>query len=164
MRNRDIPELTESDVQRFWSKVAIKGPDECWEWTSGKSRDGYGRITLRDSLPYFANRVAYFLSDGGQPGQLMVCHKCNRPSCCNPSHLFLGTQKDNVTDCINKGRRRSDVGEHNPRAKLTLDEVGQIRELYSSGNYTQPTLGKRFNVGRSAIGHIVRNETWRVQV
>lgn len=87
--------------QRFWKKV--HKTDSCWLWTGAKFKSGYGQIddkgkTLR------AHRVSYELRYGVTPGDFHVLHSCDNPPCVNPSHLFLGTVKDNMRDCISKNR------------------------------------------------------------
>jgi len=86
-------------LERFWSKVSIKGDDECWPWTAAPRRkdEGYGAFWLnRRHQP--SNRVAWMLTHGKIEEGLVVCHKCDNPPCCNPSHLFLGTPLDNDRD------------------------------------------------------------------
>lgn len=94
--------------QRFWKKVDVRGPDECWEWQSAKLETGYGLI--RNVHPHkpshlFAHRVSYFLTKG-DPGDLYVRHKCDNPPCVNPLHLELGTHQENLNDVKERGTRR----------------------------------------------------------
>lgn len=74
---------------------------------------------------------------GVDPGPLYVCHKCDNPKCCNPAHLFLGTHRDNMADMTAKGRRlgrhKNNTGTANPRAKLTENDVRDIRVLFAGG-------------------------------
>ena len=89
-------------LERFWSKVE-KG-DFCWNWTSAISRGGYGKFSVARSKWVEAHRVSYLIEHGSIPDEMFVLHKCDNPKCVRPSHLFLGTQEDNVNDCIEKGR------------------------------------------------------------
>lgn len=81
-------------------RVSDKG---CWEYTSGKDRCGYGKFSLGPRR-LGAHKVSYVLHKGDVPEGLVVMHSCDNPGCINPDHLSLGTVKDNVHDCINKGR------------------------------------------------------------
>lgn len=89
-------------LARFWCKVKLAGADECWEWIAGKDKDGYGWFK-RDR----AHRAAWIFFNGRIPEGFLVLHTCDNPPCVNPAHLFLGTQQDNMTDCLKKGRRPS---------------------------------------------------------
>jgi hypothetical protein len=95
---------------RFWSKVAIGGPDDCWLWQAAKLATGYGQFEIRhgkgyrDRKNYKAHRVAWELENGPPPEGMHVCHKCDVRLCCNPAHLFVGTRTDNERDKVAKGR------------------------------------------------------------
>ena len=82
----------------------IDKTDDCWEWKGWKDKDGYGGLSYK-GVTYKAHRVSYELYSGIAPGDKCVCHSCDNPSCVNPDHLWLGTQKENVHDMIAKGRR-----------------------------------------------------------
>lgn len=77
----------------------------CWIWTEYCNNHGYGRFRV-DGKKTLAHRASYEAFIGPIPEGMLVCHKCDTPACVNPSHLFLGTDKDNVRDCINKGRHK----------------------------------------------------------
>lgn len=97
--------LDEIDKARFWSKVDVRLTNSpiksCWNWRGRKHR-GYGQFQLNGKCHY-APRVAWAVFHG-DPVDKDVLHKCDNPSCVNPYHLFLGTAKDNVDDCVAKGR------------------------------------------------------------
>lgn len=95
-------------AERFWQKVQKE--DYCWQWTAGSLPEpgfGYGKIRVggRGSKIAVAHRVSWFLEHGAWPSdEAVVCHRCDNPKCVRPEHLFLGTQKENIRDCIAKGR------------------------------------------------------------
>jgi HNH endonuclease len=92
-------------AERFWAKVdRSAGPDGCWPWTGARFWFGHGAIKI-DGRPWGAHRIAWELTNGPIPDGLQANHRCDNPPCCNPAHLFLGTQLDNVRDMDAKGRR-----------------------------------------------------------
>jgi len=133
--------MTKKDVAtRFWSRVAKAGKDECWLWTGRLSKTGYGRFCW-DGVKRLAHRVAYQLTFGVDPGQLMVMHKCDVPACCNPNHLSLGTALDNNRDMINKGRDVRLHGSKNGSSKLTDEQIALIINSSASSNKLASELG-----------------------
>lgn len=183
--------LTPSELDRFWSKVnRTNNPDDCWIWTASLTKKGYGNFNLRRLKIQLAHRAAYLIANGELPNNLLVCHTCDNPPCCNPNHLFLGTIQDNSDDCSRKGRqccgqRRSEVikkrfvdnpdllrGVNNPQAKLTEDQVREIRRLYASAPKCNvrnkrmsenglTNLSRRFGVSISVIKSVVSKTTWK---
>lgn len=99
-------------VAKFWEKVDRRGPDECWLWKGNTNKSGYGRHYRNKTEFYAAHRFSYELHHGpikghvaGDPErEVCVLHRCDTPRCVNPAHLFLGSDKDNIHDCIAKGR------------------------------------------------------------
>jgi HNH endonuclease len=85
----------ESVIQRFWSKVEIKGEDECWIWKGSKARGGYGHININGKYPS-AHRVAYEIVKGEIPPGMVLDHLCRNPSCVNPNHLEPVTYRENL--------------------------------------------------------------------
>lgn len=89
----------------FWARVARRGPDECWEWRGSRNAKGYGQVT-NQGADRIAHRVAYEIAKGAIPSGMMVCHTCDNPPCCNPAHLFVGSNADNIRDKVAKGRSK----------------------------------------------------------
>lgn len=142
---------------RFWFKVDKS--DGCWIWTGAKNPLGYGRVNLGGHFGRTAqaSRVAWELTYGPIPDGLQVCHHCDNPPCVRPDHLFLGTPADNKDDLISKGLQA--VGEDVPSAKLTDDQVREIRARHAAGQ-SQPVIAKAFGISRSNVSCIVRRKTW----
>ena len=143
--------------QRFWDKV--KKTNSCWFWIAGKIDKGYGRINLGKNKLCLAHRFSWILKNGKIPNGLFVCHKCDNPSCVNPSHLFLGTNKENIKDMYNKGRAPNTKGENNGRAILTWQNVKRIRSLINK--YTLAEIAKKFGVSHGCVSHIKFGRNWR---
>lgn len=95
--------LSKSDIKRFKTKFTKKSFRECWNWKTGLSSNGYGKIKI-NRRTIGAHRIAYFLHYKIDPLGKLVCHHCDNPACCNPYHLFLGTYQDNRNDCVKKKR------------------------------------------------------------
>lgn len=153
--------MRRNTIEDFWAKVDVRGPDDCWLWTRGVSRSGYGTINMAGKV-LSAHRVAYEAHHGvtlTHGRELIVCHRCDQPLCCNPAHLFLGTQKDNAQDRKAKGRQApARRGSANEWAKFTDDQVREIRALHATGEWSYPRLGARFGMHPQNIGRIVRRE------
>lgn len=104
--------------ERFWSKVKCGTDDECWLWQAHRqAHRGYGTFGIGSRLipgsrhtSALAHRVAWELTYGPVPNGARVLHQCDNPPCCNPKHLFLGSQADNVADMIAKGRQNFAAG------------------------------------------------------
>jgi hypothetical protein len=153
--------MTEKQIAKFWAKINILGPDDCWEWKSPTSSKGYGRYTVGGKTIY-AHRIAWELTHGSIPKGLFVCHHCDNRKCINPNHMFLGTNQDNVDDMVNKGRNFIPKGEKQGSAKLTEEQVMEIRRLYTTLECTsREILGKLYNVSSRQISAIINREYWR---
>ena len=152
-------------AHRDWRFIAdrIDMSGRCWNWLGAKHERGYGRfgISIDGKFHHFsAHRAAYELAYGEAPGKRHVMHTCDNPSCCNPSHLVLGEHRDNMADMKEKGRAKGHKGEKNFKAKLTED---QVREIRSYGNFygLNAWLARKYNVTKTNIGDIRKRKTWK---
>jgi hypothetical protein len=166
---------------QFWARVDFSG--DCWLWTGCTNGGGYGVATDVDGAARLAHRVSFTLTTGESPGQMLVCHSCDKNypvgdwtyrRCVRPEHLFLGTYLDNNRDMHAKGRAmpgpqryrltapdRMPIGSHHGRSKLTESAVIEIRRQYATGRVTQAALATQFGVSTRTIGGIVRGVEWR---
>lgn len=145
--------ISVTSEERFWPRVS-KTPT-CWLWQGGKSPKGYGKFWIANK-DIRAHRQAWVFTHGPIPIGLVVCHRCDIPSCVNPEHLFLGTQDDNVRDCVIKGRQAR--GETQSASKLTAEQVLAIRAIEG---VSQRELARRFGVTHALIGYVQRRAIWR---
>lgn len=166
--------------ERFWSKVAKvheEDPDACWEWTGArdKQRRGYISVGGRAGGMRFAHRIAWELTNGAIPDGVEVCHRCDNPPCCRPSHLFLGTHKENMTDRDQKGRsahqstpeqwheamKGTQAGSLHSQHKLTEEQVLEICRRYEAGTTSTYKLAEEFGVSPANISLIVNARAWK---
>ena len=154
---KEIPRLTNADVERFWSKVDRRGLNECWPWMASHrgsgGRVGYGQFRV-SGLTVSTHRLAYLLHFGVQPGSHDVCHVCDNKLCCNPHHLFLGTPQENSADMVRKGR--SKYGQSHPNARLMPTHIDVIRRSTDAQN----DLAARFGVSQQHISNIQTGMRW----
>ena len=101
---------------RFWSKVNIKGSQDCWLWTAGKNNGGYGTFAF-NGQGVVSHRVSWLLSQHEIPEGMVVAHKCNTPLCVNPDHLYLCTQKENIAQMHREKRDRHSRAKQHPSQK-----------------------------------------------
>jgi hypothetical protein len=144
----------------FWERTDQSG--DCWPWTRSRTKDGYGQVWYEGKVEK-ASRVAWILTYGAIPEVMKVLHNCpggDNPACCNPAHLFLGTQADNIRDMVAKGRQVTPRGVENGNTHLTEADVRAIRALYATGDYAYSGLAAAYKVGESTIARIVKGTSW----
>jgi hypothetical protein len=139
-------------VARFWAKV--KKGTGCWLWTGATSSYGYGKLHIRKST-VDAHRISWEVANGIIPLGMSVLHRCDNPLCVRPSHLFLGTHRENMQDKTQKGRGL--FGERNGRCKLTPKDVRFIR----SSPLAATSLRRMFCVSDGTIRDIRAGRSWR---
>lgn len=144
--------LHQSPRERFYEHVLLD--DGCWLWTGKKFSSGYGRFNWRGKS-MLAHRAAWWLYHNQPPG-LVVMHLCDNPLCVKPDHLRLGDHADNSADMRAKGR--GCIGEKNPHAKLTADDVLQIRAL--CGHETNASIARRYGLSTASVWAIQHRKSW----
>ena len=160
----EIETKEEKEIRIFWRKVDRKSYGKCWEWIGCVGDSGYGQGGTRNNR-YSAHRFSWELHYGEIPNGLLVCHHCDNPSCVNPKHLFIGTQKDNINDMDKKGRRKPHRenpklrGENNINSKLTEEKVLEILKL--KGEKPVVEISKQYNVCYTTIYNIFKGTTWK---
>ncbi len=171
----------------FWARVKQGSESECWEWQGPRMfppNMPYGVVNTPRSRgapwSFRSHRVAWELTHGAiTDPALCVCHHCDNPPCCNPKHLFLGTQADNTEDMFLKGREKylsgdehwsaqhpeylqhMPRGEDNKNHRLKTEEVVRIRALYATKKYSYRDLEPMFGVSDVTIMSVVLRRTWK---
>lgn len=165
-----MPKSEEPISVRFWRKVEKAQVDECWLWIGGFANTGYGQMSKRRDDGQWtmvnSHRLSWEEHHGPIPDGLFVLHRCDNRKCCNPAHLFLGTQADNIADMV--GKQRQARGEGKPlSSKLTQQQVTEIKDALA------PYVGRRvrrgvvrdlaakYGVCRASITYIGKGRNWR---
>ena len=146
-----IPPLSENFIEYFWKRVNVQGDNDCWFWNGPTNGNGYGRVSIQ-SRGIYPHRIAYFLSYKIDPVGFHVLHRCiASKACCNPFHLYLGTDTDNTRDKQQQFR--------NAR-KLDREEVMEIRTRYARGGLSTRELAILYGVHQANIWRIVTRKIW----
>lgn len=140
------------EMWKSYKEVAGPLPTPCWVWTKKRFHRGYGDICYQRKHRQ-VHRFAWESLHGPIPKGLLICHKCDNPPCFRPDHLFLGTNRDNVLDCLIKSRFS--------RVKLAPQDVAEIRNAYANGVASQGQLSKRFGVSQWHIWGIIHGRFWK---
>lgn len=156
----------ESVKARFWAKVDVRAPHECWDWKASLTTSGYGRFKYASYCQTQAHRVALALHTGVYHPDLMALHSCDRPSCVNPAHLRWGTARDNSDDKVARKRYRNGAmaGFTNPRCTLTPDQLAEIVWLIDCSRIDNRQIGARFGLTHSMISKIRTGNAWQREV
>ena len=154
--------ITPRQLNNFWEKV--KKTDNCWLWMGSRfttrnkeSENAYGNIRLNHKN-YKTHRIAWELYNGPIPHGLLVLHSCDNPPCVNPSHLWLGTAKDNAIDRANKSRGQFGTKVYN--SKLNEGKVISILELYFNRK-PRKEIANTFKVSKGTIQGIIEGRYWK---
>ena len=123
--------------ERFWEKLPVeRDPDKCWEWKGCDNGYGHGQIGSggKHGKMILAHRVAWeFANDQKIPEGKQVNHHCDNPPCCNPDHLYVGTQADNMKDMARRNRRVPARGDNHGNTKVPDWIVGEALKFLKTG-------------------------------
>lgn len=145
-----------NEFERLMKRIKKGDDNQCWEWQGRRDPRGYGRIDI-GGRPMLAHRIAFRFANGYECEN--VCHSCDNPPCCNPSHLWPGNPKLNAEDREVKGRGihvTPKPGELNPASKLTEE---QARYILASTK-TLRALAAKFGVSATAIRYVRIGRNW----
>ncbi len=156
------------EAARFWAKVDKNGPapphrqslGRCWVWT-GTARNGYGLFCLKGKMRS-AHRVSWESVYSPIPSGMQILHKCDNRLCCRWAHLHLGTQRDNMRDCVLKGRSVTpdNLGASNGMSKLSEDDVLAIRRRHAGGERTRGELATEYGVTIACVDQLLNRSRW----
>lgn len=153
--------LTPALEQSFWNGVdKSAGEDACWNWTRGKIKKGYGGFYL-GGIRKQAHHIALELSGVIIPENAMVLHSCDNPGCCNPKHLSIGNNSINQWERSIRNRCNATCGEKQHKAKLTEEQVCEIRKRYCTENISFRSLASLYAVNETTIQRIIQRKTWK---
>lgn len=129
----------------------------CWEWCGERHKDGYGKVSVAGGR-VFVHRLIHELCVGPIPMGAQVLHRCDNPPCCNPTHLFTGTNRENVDDMVAKGRHRR--GEGINTAKMTTEKVRNLRTRHKAG-VSVTVLSADYGISEHQVRCIIGRRSWR---
>ena len=140
-------------------RKSVRTDSGCRVWTGWCDGGGYGRVAVGRTMR-LAHVVAWELANGcAVPTGAVVRHNCDNPPCIEPTHLIIGTQGQNVADMFERGRcDRS--GERNNSAKLTADQVREIRAKHTAGQRVS-SLSREYGISKSQVKNIVTGKQWK---
>jgi len=153
-------EIDDEDIIDRFNQKWEEDNNGCWIWQAYLHKSGYGVQTINNE-PLYAHRVSHRIHKGGIPEDKYVLHNCDVKECVNPEHLYLGTQKENVQDAIERGNfvEAQNSGEENAR-KLTWDDVNMIRYYYENDIFTGYELTDMYPVSEAFIYEILNYNVW----
>lgn len=150
--------------ERFWAKV--EKTEACWLWTSTVVSEAFPYGQISDAYKgkkrtRLAHRLSYEMHYGAIPDDLKVLHSCDNPRCVNPIHLWLGTSLDNARDCVQKQRHVALRGAEHANARLTEENVRDIKQSYKKRVVTLEMLARKYDVSPSTVHYILQGKLWR---
>jgi len=152
------PEHQLNKEDHFLSQIKKNENTECWEWT-GFLKGGYGYIRV-NRKDFAVHRLMFERYKRPIPKNVNVCHSCDNTKCCNPEHLWLGTQQENIKDMINKKRDKKAFGTKHHRCKINEEIARQIKIKFKEG-LNMREIHRTLNISYRIVQHICTGNTWR---
>ena len=147
------------DIKNRILSNVFYSPDGCWYWTGPINNNSYGRIYVSGRRE-FTHRLSYKIFNGEINGSL-VCHTCDNKLCVNPDHLFLGNHSINALDMHAKGKSNKPIGERIGIAKLNINKVIEIRNMFHENMASKTNIAKHFGVHPNTIHAVITERTWK---
>lgn len=163
-----IPRSRPSNLELF--KKTTRSQSGCWDWTGSLNGAGYATEFFKTESKKSLNQTLSRIVIENKIGRPLLrsefaCHRCDNPKCIRPSHLFLGSPKDNVLDAVSKGRMDFQKSDWVLPFKISRGEKSYTAKskviLIRKSKLTQRALGAIFKVGRSTIGYIQARKSWK---
>lgn len=154
--------VSEAAVRARFETRITRTEEGCWEWQGPRKYNGYGQLSVGNLHMAIAHRVSFFLANGAFDAALFVCHSCDNPPCVRPDHLFLGTAKDNMEDCLKKGRFPRPAppkGSASRWARHTEDEIYQMRVRLAAGE-SAPAVARSVGLSANGVLRLWYGKTW----
>lgn len=159
---KKIEVVRKTEIERFIEKIKVDKTLGCWMWkgsVNSSSTIQYGQFVKANGLHIAAHRFSYEYFREKIPKNKYACHRCDKPLCVNPFHIFIGTQQDNINDMWNKGRAHPGGALH-PNCRLTEEIVIEARRLRKNG-FSITALIRKYNVSSKTIRNALIGKTWR---
>ena len=153
--NMSIPELIDWMISQ-----SVKMENGCLEFRKSLDKDGYGHVMSvgKEKKKWRANRLMLtFFEDRELERGELACHTCHNPTCIEPTHIYVGSPKDNQQDMSKSGRAAHGTTHHN--AKLTPHKVRVIRKY--AGRISQSFMADYLGVSQRAISLVVTRKLWK---
>jgi hypothetical protein len=152
-----MPRWTQTIEERLSDGlIETLGPLEtpCWVWTKYCHVFGYGRI-FYEGAQWYTHRLSWMLHFGPIPKDMLICHHCDNPPCCNPKHLYCGTYKDNMIDCVERNRHVPYFGGRPP--DHSNETIIEARKLYAGG-YSMQQVADGFGLSKGYISKLINGK------
>lgn len=156
---------------RFWTKVLVSDPNDCWEWLAVKNNKGYGMFRPGGlAEKRLAHRLSWEHHNRALKDGECVLHSCDNPGCVNPAHLRVGSMKDNSRDCVERGRHKCVLpgtppphykGEENPMAKMSDAIVKEYRARLANGTVSLRGLARESRLNVKTLSNMRDGKTWK---